>query len=64
LPLEPSPSTQEDDNDDGDEGMDIRLGFIPRGRALARAGLSGPIRRCGRTRARGDNVPVRGAGVS
>lgn len=52
LPLEASPSTEEEDYDDDDEGMEVQLGFSPEARLWsepASAGLSD-----------GADVPVEG----
>lgn len=42
LPLEPSPSMWEEDDDNDDEGMVVRLGFSPEARLWSESSSAGP----------------------
>lgn len=55
VPLEPSPSTEDDDDGD-DEGMEVRLGFSPEVRLWSKPTSVGP--------SSGADVPMPRFGVS
>jgi hypothetical protein len=57
LPLEASPSTKEEEDDNDDEWMEVRMGFCPKA-GPGSAGLGAPLWWHGPIRVVADSVPV------